>query len=88
MSSDSLLDDEISYMVLVILLHVSESGTKCTQSLGKPPQVTSNVSSVDVFSLFRCLVLMSATCENTLSTSALECGNTRVILQISKLLGI
>ena len=77
MSSDSLLEDKLSYMVLLILLHISESGTKCTQSLGNPPRVTSNASSVDVLSLFRCLVLMSATCENTLSTSALECGNVR-----------
>ena len=75
MSSDSLLEDELSYMVLLILLHISESGTKCTQSLGNPPQVTSNASSVDVLSLFLCLVLMSATCENTLSTSVFECGN-------------
>ena len=62
-SSDLLLDDELSYMVLLILLHISESGAKCTQSLGKPPQVTSNASSIDVLSLFQCLVLISATCE-------------------------
>ena len=57
--------------------HPSKSGTKCTQSLGNPSWVTNRESSVDVLSLFLCLVLISATWENTLSTSALEWGKAK-----------